>query len=597
MERRLAAILAADVVGYSRLIRADEDGTLAAFKSLRADLIDPRIDDHNGRIVKLMGDGMLVEFTSVVDAVCAASETQKALAKHNSSLSPEKRIEFRIGINLGDVVIDGDDIHGDGVNIAARLEGLADPGGICVSEAVYEQVRHRIDLTFEDIGEQDVKNIDRPVRAWRWRPDTTIAAADSSSQEKPLQGVDKPSIAVLPFTNMSSDPEQDYFADGITEDIITELSRFNSLSVIARNSSFHYKGQSPKIQDVGRELGVQYVIEGSVRKSGNRVRITAQLVETQAGKHIWAQRYDRELNDIFELQDEVTKVIVGIIPGRLDVAETQRSARKAPEEMTAYDHYLRGLHRFHLGQTLTLGSGFEELERAKDLFREAIELEPGFAGAHTYLALTGFNQFIYRAAGKDALQDALESVRTAMILDPNDNSAPVVLGLILIFLGREVEGIPELEQALALNKNNAELLYWSGYALTFAGRPGSGLTHIEEAIRLDPFNNHYYLGLGFAHYLCGQFEEAVEALRKIVRAGWLYPHVWLAAAYGHLGLSTEAQSSADQFVLNVSKQFRERGEPVPESIIEIYDRAWRDYYPRSDWLASLFDGLQKVGLS
>ncbi|MDH3580617.1 MAG: adenylate class-3/4/guanylyl cyclase, partial [Hyphomicrobiales bacterium] len=552
---------------------------------------------HNGRIVKLMGDGMLVEFASAVDAVCAASETQQALATHNASLSPEKRIEFRIGINLGDVVIDGDDIHGDGVNIAARLEGLADPGGICVSEAVYEQVRHRIELKFEDIGEQDVKNIDRPVRAWRWLPGATIAATDSSSHEKPLQVVDKPSIAVLPFTNMSSDPEQDYFADGITEDIITELSRFNSLSVIARNSSFHYKGQSPKIQDVGRELGVQYVIEGSVRKSGNRVRITAQLVESQAGKHIWAQRYDRELNDIFELQDEVTKVIVGIIPGRLDVAETQRSARKPPEEMTAYDHYLRGLHKFHLGQTLGFGAGHKALHEAKDLFREATEMAPDFAGAHTYLARTGFNQFLYLAAGKDALQDALESVRTAMMLDPNDNSAPVVLGLVLIFLGREVEGIPELEQSLALNKNNAELLYWSGFALTFVGRPGTGKTHIEEAIRLDPFNSHYYLGLGFALYLCGQFEDAVEAFRKIVRDGWIYPHVWMAAAYGQLGLSAEAVSCAEQFFLNVSKQFRDRGEPVPESIIEICEQAWRDYYPRSDWLESLRDGLQKAGLS
>ena len=595
MERRLAAILAADVVGYSRLIRADEDGTLTAFKSLLADLIDPKIDDHNGRIVKLMGDGMLVEFTSVVDAVCAASETQQALAKHNASLSPEKRIEFRIGINLGDVVIDGDDIHGDGVNIAARLEGLADPGGICVSEAVYEQVRHRIELTFEDMGEQDVKNIDRAVRAWRWLPDAKTAAADNASHEKPLQVVTKPSVAVLPFTNMSSDPEQEYFADGITEDIITELSRFNSLSVIARNSSFHYKGQSPKIQDVGRELGVQYVIEGSVRKSGNRVRITAQLVETQAGKHVWAQRYDRELDDIFELQDEVTKVIVGIIPGRLDVAETQRSARKAPEEMIAYDHYLRGLYKYNLGQTQA--GGHKELQRATDLFGEAIELEPDFAAAHTYLALTGFNQFIYGNAGKDTLQDALESARTAMMLDPNDNSAPVVLGLILIFLGREVVGIPELEQALALNKNNAELQYWSGYALTFVGRPSTGKTHIEEAIRLDPFNNHYYLGLGFALYLCGQFEETVETLRKVVRDGWIYPHVWLAAAYGHLGLATEARSCADLFLVNVSKHFHERGEPVPNSIIEICEQAWRDYYPRSDWLESLRDGLQKVGLS
>ena len=329
MERRLAAILAADVVGYSRLIRADEEGTIAALKALRADLIDPKLAEHNGRIVKLMGDGMLVEFASVVDAVRAAVETQEAVTEHNADLPENKRIEFRVGVNLGDVVIDGDDIHGDGVNVAARLENHAEPGGICVSGKVYEEVRDRTELPFEDLGEQEFKNIDRPVRVWRWVADGS-AAVVSRQADEPLPLPDKPSIAVLPFTNMSGDPEQEYFSDGITEDIITNLSRFRDLFVIARNSTFAYKGKAVKIQDVSRELGVSYVLEGSVQRSSDRVRITAQLIDGHTGGHLWSERYDRQLDDIFEVQDEVVERIVGTLAsgygGRLRKA-WQRQAR------------------------------------------------------------------------------------------------------------------------------------------------------------------------------------------------------------------------------------------------------------------------------
>ena len=305
MERRLAAILAADAVGYSRMIRSDEEGTLLALRALREDLINPMIAEYRGRIVKLMGDGMLVEFASVVDAVCAAVKTQQALSEHNSDIPEDERIEFRFGVNLGDVVIDGDDIHGDGVNIAARLEALSKPGGICVSGKVYEEIRDRTDFTFEDLGEQKVKNIDRPVQVWRWLTDEGVTAGATARNESLPPLPEKPSIAVLPFTNISDDPEQEYFSDGITEDIITELSRFRSLFVIARNSSFHYKGKSPKVQDVGRELGVAYIVEGSVRKAGNRVRVTAQLVESENGNHIWAERYDRDLEDIFTVQGRI----------------------------------------------------------------------------------------------------------------------------------------------------------------------------------------------------------------------------------------------------------------------------------------------------
>ena len=309
MERRLVAIMSADVVGYSRLIRADEEGTISALKALRADLVDPKLDEHNGRIVKLMGDGMLAEFPSVVDAVRAAVETQIAVAKHNADLPKDKRIEFRVGINLGDVVIDGDDIQGDGVNMAARPEGLAEPGGICVSGMVYEGVRDRIDIPFEDLGEQEVKNIDRPVRVWQWIADTGLTASISAKLDEPLALPDKPSIVILPFDNMSGDPDQEYFSDGITEDITTELSRFDELFVIARNTAFTYKDQNLNVGEVARELGVHFVLEGSVRKAGNRVRINVQLIDGQNGNHLWAERYDGSIEEMFDLQDQVTQQV------------------------------------------------------------------------------------------------------------------------------------------------------------------------------------------------------------------------------------------------------------------------------------------------
>ena len=324
MERRLAAIMSADVVGYSRLIRTDEEGTIVALKVLRAHLIDPKLDQHNGRIFKLMGDGMLAEFPSVVDAVRAAVETQAAVALRNRDLPEDKRIEFRVGINLGDVVIDGNDIHGDGVNIAARLEGLAKPGGICISGMVYEEVRDRIDIPFEDLGEQKVKNIDRPLRVWQLIAGAEFATSLPKKIGEPLSLPNKPSIAVLPFENMSGDPEQEFFADGMTEDIITELSRFEDLFVIARNTSFTYKGQRVDVKEVAQELGVRFILEGSVRKAGQRVRITAQLVNGQDGGHVWAERYDGSLEDVFDLQERVTSQVVGSIAPQIAEAELGR---------------------------------------------------------------------------------------------------------------------------------------------------------------------------------------------------------------------------------------------------------------------------------
>ncbi len=335
MERRLAAIFAADVVGYSRLIRADEEGTLTAFKAMQANLIDPLLGEHHGRTVKLMGDGILVEFASAVSAVRAAAAIQKGLAERNAALPQDKRIEFRAGINLGDVVIDGDDIHGDGVNLAARLEGLARPGGFCISEAVYEQVRDRTDFRFEDLGLKLVKNIDRPLRVWHWHPDEDAAVAGLAPAGTPPPPADRPAIAVLPFDNMSGDREQEYFADGITEDIITEISKIPGLLVISRNSTFTYKQKAVKAQDVCRDLGVRYILEGSVRKAGTRVRITAQLIDGRSGGHLWAERYDRGLEDIFAVQDDVTERIVRtlevkLIPGGVRGRRASKPTTRKP---------------------------------------------------------------------------------------------------------------------------------------------------------------------------------------------------------------------------------------------------------------------------
>ncbi|MEN8198071.1 MAG: adenylate/guanylate cyclase domain-containing protein, partial [Pseudomonadota bacterium] len=346
MERRLAAILAADVVGYSRLVRADEEGTIEALKRLRTELIDPKIAEHRGRTVKLMGDGILVEFPSVVDAVRAAAQVQQAMAGYNGDRVEDDRIRFRIGVNLGDVVIDGNDIHGDGVNIAARLEGLAAPGGICISGAVHEQVRDRVDLAFEDMGDCKVKNIDRPIRAWRWSAEASPPAHAAPVSSTPPALPDKPSIAVLPFDNMSNDPDQDFFADGMAEDIITALSRMPWFFVIARNSSFTYKGRAVDVTQVSTELGVRYVLEGSVRKAGNRLRITAQLIDATTGKHVWAERYDRDVLDIFDVQDEVTQAIVSAVAPEFLATEAKRVRRKDPAQLDAWECVMRG--RAHL---------------------------------------------------------------------------------------------------------------------------------------------------------------------------------------------------------------------------------------------------------
>jgi adenylate cyclase len=438
MKRRLAAILAADVVGYSRLIRADEEGTIAALRALRADLSDPKIAEHHGRIVKLMGDGMLAEFASVVDAVRAAVETQQAVAVHNSGLPKDKRIEFRVGVNMGDIVIDGDDIQGDGVNVAARLEGLAKPGGICVSGNVYEEVRDRTDLPFEDMGEQEVKNIDRSVRVWQWVADGSAVTVDAIKASEPLPLPDKASIAVLPLDNMSDNRDYEYLADGMTEDIITLLARIPSFFVIARNSSFSYKGQRHDIRQVGRELGVRYVVEGSLRPIGNRLRVTIQLIEAETGNHIWAERFDRAAADLFDVQDEITNAIVARLEPELTRAEFELIRRRPPADMDAWDYYrqasgilsLKGWHE----RTFSEGA---------ELYRKAIALDPEFAPARAALSLL------------------------------------LSLGHMIGHVTEPDEALAEADRALALDSGSSEVLGFAGCALSDIGHTTRGIELLE----------------------------------------------------------------------------------------------------------------------
>ncbi len=584
MERRLAAILAADVVGYSRLIRADEEGTLDRLKALRNEIIDPKIAEHNGRIVKLMGDGMLVEFASVVDAVRAAAEAQRSITEHNAGLPEEMRIEFRIGINLGDVVIDGDDIHGDGVNVAARLEGLANPGSICVSDAVHDQVRDRLNLAFEDLGEQEVKNIDRPVRVWRWRSDMAMEeVAPRITKSLPLP--DKPSIAVLPFVNMSDDPEQEYFSDGITEDIITELSRFRSLFVIARNSSFTFKGQAVGVTEVGRSLGVQYVVEGSVRKAANRVRVTAQLVEAETGIHIWAERWDRELEDIFAVQDELVATIVATLPVRVDDARVEHRRQIPTDSLPAYDCILRGNKHIRNYRR-------QDVAEARAAYERALALDSKSALAHAGLANVYIGEYFW--GDFEARRTAVEFGERALALDRNDPRVIGALATPLCKNQRADEAVKLLQHAMTIAPGNAGIASLMGVSLVHAGRHDEAIQWLEKAIRLDPLQPTWaFEFLGEAHYLEHRFDDAIEAYERIADP----PHwicTYLAASYAMNGNDAAAQEQVKMYARVIEREFE--GQMTTEQTME---SSLRDLalYKRTEDTQLLIDGFRKAGLS
>ncbi len=578
MERRLTAILAADVVGYSRLIRADEEGTLTSLNAIRKELVDPKIAEHQGRIVKLMGDGMLAEFGSAIGAVKMAAEAQQAITQRNSELPEDRRIEFRIGVNLGDVVIDGDDIYGDGVNLAARLEALAEPGGICISAAVYDQVRDKLDMPFRDMGEQNVKNIDRPVRVWQWVAGTAPGTAGSPASSSPLALPDKPSIAVLPFDNISDDMDQEYFADGLTEDIITDLSRFQSFFVIARHSAFVYKGKAVTMQDVGRELGVHYVVEGSVRKAGDRLRVVVQLIEAASGNHIWAERYDHDLTDIFDLQDEVTRSIVAAIPGRLESADFNRIKRKRPEDMAVYDYVLRGKMHHH---RCTKDDNTEALR----LLDKAIELDPEFAEAYAWKACT-LGQALARGFGdnkEELFAQDVEAVEKALSLDENNFECHWIMCEVRMMVARLEEAELHHQKAFALNPNDPRVVAQRSELLTWLGRPVEGVDWARQAMRLDPYAaaGRAHL-LGRALYIARSYEDAIEAFKQ-VRVPSYSHHAEIAACYAQLGSDEKASLHAGK-VLSLKPDFsiadHVQGLPFKES-------RDRDQYR---------DGLRKAGL-
>jgi adenylate cyclase len=503
IERRLAAILAADVVGYSRLMGADEEGTLDRLKAHRRELIDPKISEHRGRIVKTTGDGILIEFPSVVAALRCAIEVQRAMVERNAKEPVDRRIEFRVGLHQGDIIVEEGDILGDGVNVAARLESISEPGGVCISSRVHEDAAGKVELAFEDLGEQQLKNIARPVRAYRVLLSTASATAPTQALSLP----DKPSIAVLPFQNLSGDPEQEYFADGVVEEIITALSRFRQLFVIARNSSFTYKGRSVDVKQVGRELGVRYVLEGSVRKATNRVRITGQLIDAVTGAHLWADRFDRALDDIFDLQDQVTASVVGAIAPTLEKAEIERARRKPTKNLDAYDYYLRGLVTYYQVTR-------EGISQALQMFYRAIELDPEFSLAYGRAAWC----YCWRQANNWMTDRAHEGAETARLarravaLGRDDAAALTFGGLALArVVGDLDDGAAFIDRALALNPNLAAAWHSSGWVRIWLGEPDTAIDHLARAMRLSPLDP--VIGLmqsvtAHAHLCAGRYDTA-----------------------------------------------------------------------------------------
>jgi len=545
-QRKLAAILAADVVGFSRLTGADEERTLARLRALRSDLIDPTIAVHNGRVVKRTGDGALVEFRSVVDAVRCAIEIQNAMVERNAGLPPERRIEFRIGIHLGDVVEERDgDLMGDGVNIAARLERVAQPGAICLSEDAYRQVRSRLDLAISDLGETKLKNIAEPMRIYslevgraaETRPKPGPAEAPS------LAPPERPSVAVLPFQNMSGDAEQDYFADGMVEDIITGLARIKWLFVIARNSSFAYKGKSVDVKQAGRELGVRYVLEGSVRKMSNRVRVTGQLIEAETGRHVWADRYDRTIDDVFAIQDELTMSVVSAIEPSLRQAEIERVKRKRPDNLGAYDLVLRAI-------PLVYPAMPEGAARALPLLETALEMEADYAHAHGFAAWAHEIVFARGGLREENRIGAIRHAHAAIAHGRDDAIALSLGGFALGLVAHDREAARKaFESALALSPSCA-LTYILGSVVTvFGGEADRGIEWGERALRLSPFDPMAYapwLSIGLAHLQRGEYEAAAEAAQKVFQANpyWSTAHFLLAAAYAKLGRLDAARSAA-----------------------------------------------------
>jgi len=583
VQRRLAAIMAADVVAYSRLMEQDEAGTLAALKSRRKEILGPLAVKHQGRVFKVTGDGVLVEFASAVNALQCAIDLQQGMAKANEGQPDDRQIILRIGVNLGDVMAEGGDLYGEGVNIAARLEALAEPGGILVSETAHHHIGSRVKVGFEDLGAQNLKNIAQPVRAYRVTSTPTVAVGS------PKPASDKPSIAVLPFVNMSGDPEQEYFSDGITEDIITELSRFHELLVIARNSSFQYRDKNVDVKRVGRELGVQFVIEGSIRRLGDHVRITAQLIDAATGSHVWAERYDRDMHDIFALQDELAHAVAAAVGSSVEAAGQERAVRLSPAGLTSYDLVLRGNALRNLWTK-------SDSEAAKALFQKAIDIDPANARAHAFYAHTCFLEYMaHWVVDRDrSLRSALKFAKRAVTLDESDSTARWVLGQVYLYMRDYAEARFHAEKACRLNPNDNVARGIYGLFLCHVGEAEKGIEQLELARRHNPLDPAWVPWLlGIAYFTARRYKEAIATLIQIhepineVRG-------WLAASYAHAGRIEEAKAMLREF-LGVAEHDMAI---FPGQRLSDWVPYWHgamEYQDQRDF-DHLFDALRKAGM-
>jgi adenylate cyclase len=585
LERRLCAILAADVVGYSRLMELDETGTLAELKLRRQEILDPLVAAHRGRIVKVMGDGVLVEFGSAVNAVSCAIELQKRMADANAGAAAGREIVLRIGVNLCDAIVEGADLYGDGVNVAARLQALTEPGGILLSGTAYDHVRNKVEARFEELGPISLKNLTDPVRAYR--------VATGAPLGKPVRAADrgeeKPSIAVLPFINLSGDAEQAYFSDGITEDVITGLSHFRQLFVIARNSSFQYRDKAADVRRVAAELGVRFIVEGSVRKAGNTLRVTAQLIDAATGSHLWAQRFDRELTDLFAVQDEITRTIVASLAGQVEEADRRRALRKRGSDLSAYDLLLRGKHRLERGSR-------EDVLAAREMFERVLEIDPDWAPAYVELAETYFYEAIsdWSNAPQVAVEKLFELGHEAARLDPQDSRARLCLAFGHLRLTDNLDlAKAQIEEAIALNPNDLDNYCLKGFISTYIGELEDVLWCTSEAIRRAPNMPEKCLqSRVMAEYLLGRYADAIATFGRMSR-----PPIellgWVAACYAELGREDEARATA--------RQFRDRARMEKPGLATDDAQAWTAYwarrFPARDRASveRLFDGLRKAG--
>jgi adenylate cyclase len=582
VERRLAAIFCADVAAYSHLMGSDEEGTLAALKGHRRELIDPLITQHQGRIVKTTGDGMLIEFASVVDAVRCAVVMQQGMDDRNANISERERIRFRVGINLGDIIIDEGDIFGDGVNVAARLEALTEPGEICVSGAVRDQIGEKLPIGFVDLGDHVVKNIARPVHVYRVHKsaESSLAAA-GDRVARPIALADRPSLAVLPFQNMSGDPEQEYFVDGIVEDIITGLSRIKWLFVVARNSTFVYKGRAVDVKQVGRELGARYILEGSLRKAGNRIRLTAQLIEVDNGTHIWAERYDRALDDIFELQDEITLSVVGAIGPSLRQAEIERAKRKRPDSLDAYDLYLRALP--HLSASMP-----GDADKALILLEQALALNPDYPAAHALAAWCHEIRYLRGGMLETDKIAALNHAQAAINGGADDAGTLATAGFAIGLVAHDYAGaMAAIDRALTLTGASASALWMGSVILAHAGNSSRAIDYAERSLRVTPFGRDStfpYVGMALAHLAAGDFPAAAQAGAKAIQANPRFSlnHALQAAALVRLGRLDEAKTAAARVL-----------ECEPGFTIE---RFVRSHTGRADIWNPIGDALRRLGL-